>query len=404
MHILVVNNLFPPVIRGGYEVECRDVVEHLRETHRVTVLTTSLDAATAPAEPDVLRVLPWVGDLRRRDAALAAVHTARAQRIVPRVLAQVRPDAIYVWNGAGMPAATLRALQRSGLPLLVRVCEYWFAELFPHDTFTRYLPGGALADAGGPHGLLGAFTRAVNRLPGWRVETQAPFPAAVCWNSEFVAEKAPAPPGFEVVHKAIVIPSNARTQELDAVPRAPVPGRVLYVGRLDAAKGSETVIRAVAQLPEADLVLCGGGTDAERAHLEGLAARLGVRARFTGPVRGAALEAEISAASAWCVPSVWPEPAPLTCTEAALCRVPAVFSRVGGIPEMFADGTQALFHEPGDAEGCATALANCLAGGPAVETRVAAALARGRELSFGPYLAAMDSFLAEGLRSLGHVA
>lgn len=405
MHLLVVTNLFPPVIRGGYEVECRDVVEHLRNTHRVTVLTTSLDAGRAEPSPSVLRVLPWVGDLRRRDAALAALHTARAQRLVSRVLEQVRPDAIYVWNGAGMPASTVRTLQRSGVPVLFRVCEYWFAELFPQDTFTRYLPGGAFVDRGGPHKALGAFTRAVNRLPGWRVETQTPFPAAACWNSRFVEAAAPAPPGVRVTHRAIVIPSNARTKDLDTIPRAPVPGRVLYVGRLDEAKGSATVVRALAALRDvhgvaAQLVLVGGGTDAERAGLEALAHEFGVAARFTGPLRGPALETEVSAASAWCVPSVWAEPAPLTCTEAALCRVPAVFSRVGGIPEMFEEGTQALFHEPHDVAGCAAALAHCLAGGPEVEARVAAALSRGQELGFGPYLAAMDAFLEDGLRSL----
>jgi hypothetical protein len=80
--------------------------------------------------------------------------------------------------------------------------------------------------------------------------------------------------------------------------------------------------------------------------------------------------------------------------------VPAVFSRVGGIPEMFADGTQALFHEREDEHGCAAAIADCLAGGPAVEARVAAAYARGKELSFGPYLEAMDRFFDEGLAAL----
>jgi hypothetical protein len=77
-----------------------------------------------------------------------------------------------------------------------------------------------------------------------------------------------------------------------------------------------------------------------------------------------------------------------------------VFSRVGGIPEMFADGTQALFHEPEDDAGCAAALADCLRGGPAVQARVAAAFTRGQELAFGPYLEAMDAFLADGLAAL----
>ena len=130
------------------------------------------------------------------------------------------------------------------------------------------------------------------------------------------------------------------------------------------------------------------------------AAGVAKRVRLTGPLRGQAFAAEVSAASAWCVPSIWEDPAPLTCTEAALCRVPAVFSRVGGIPEMFTDGTEVLLHPPGDHARCAAALADCLRGGVAVEARVDGAFARGQELSFGPYLAAMDAFLEDGLAAL----
>jgi len=43
LRILVVSNLFPPVVRGGYEMICADAVEHLRERHEVTVLTGRSD-------------------------------------------------------------------------------------------------------------------------------------------------------------------------------------------------------------------------------------------------------------------------------------------------------------------------------------------------------------------------
>ena len=90
----------------------------------------------------------------------------------------------------------------------------------------------------------------------------------------------------------------------------------------------------------------------------------------------------------------------MTCVEAVLCRVPAVLSRVGGNPELLADETEVLFHDGGDADGCAAALARTLPGGPEVQARVDAAFARGRQLSFGPYLEAMDDFFDAGLAAL----
>lgn len=411
--ILVVSNLYPPVVRGGYEVECRDVVEHLRERHEVTVLASTLGAAGAGRERGVLRSLPWVGDERKRDSFLALARAAQGRRAVERALALVRPDVIYVWNAASMPAATLRALQRSGLPMLVRVCEYWFGVVYQRDPLTRYLPGGSRGpgETGGPEALWGAATRAANHLPGLRFEFDEPLPAAVCWNSAFVEARAPAPPGIAVAHRAVVIPSNARTDELAGIPRAPVAGRVLFVGRLDERKGAATVVRALGELQRrhgvrADLVAVGDGSPEQRAEMLAVAGQEGVadRVRLAGLLRGEAFAAEVAAASAWCVPSVWDEPAPLTCTEAALGRVPAVFSRVGGIGEMFAEGSEALFYPPGDHVACAAALADCLAGGAGVQARVNAAFARGRELGFAPYLRAMDAFLEDGLAALAHSA
>lgn len=402
MRILVLSNLYPPVVRGGYEVECRDVVEHLRRSHEVTVLASVHGREACPPDDPVLRELPWVRPNVLRDSLLAAPDALRATRTVRRTLARVRPDAIYVWNGAGMPSATIAALLASGVPTLFRVCEYWFGGLFSADVFSRHLVPGE-------RGLRGAWARAMraaNRLPGLRLELAGDLPAAVCWNSEFVRAAAPAPAPIRAVHEAIVIPSNARTAELAGLPRAPQAGRVLFVGRLEEQKGAAVVVRAVAELKRsgeaATLALVGPGDDAERDALVRLAADLGVadRVRLTGPLRGRALEDEIAAAAAWVVPSVWDEPAPLTCTEAALARVPAVFSRVGGIPEMFREDEEALFFARADHLGCAAALAGALRDDAAVQARVARAYERGQELSFGPYLAAMDRFLADGVAAL----
>lgn len=404
MRVLVLSDLYPPATRGGYEVECHDVVEHLRERHDVVVLTSDWGRERVDPDPAVLRELPWTGEGTRRETLTAPLASARAARVARRTLARVWPEVIYVWNAGGVPATALRALQLDGAPMLVRVCEYWFGHVYEGDQFTRHLH----QTQPGVKGLWDRGMRALGHHPLLRVDPWDPRPAAVSWNSAFVRDAAPPPPAFDVVHGEVIHPSNARMAELErGVARAPEDGRVLFVGRLEERKGAWVVVEALGILARehgirASLRIAGDGTAAEREDLARRAAAAGVadRVSFAGAVRGDAFTAEVAAASAWCVPSVWDEPAGMTCVEAALCRVPAVLSRVGGIPELFADETQALFHDRGDAAGCAAALARTLAGGPEVDARVAAAFARGRELSFGPYLAAMDRFFDAGLAAL----
>jgi glycogen synthase len=404
MRVLVLSDLYPPATRGGYEVECHDVVGHLRALgHEVVVLTSRWGRAGAPVDAAVRRELPWTGEGIRRETLTAPLTSALATRVARRALADVAPEVIYVWNGGGVPATALRALQLHGAPMLVRVCEPWFGHVYADDQFTRYLH----RTRPGAKGWWDRGMRALARLPLLAVDPFAPRPAAVSYNSAFVRAEAPAPPAFDVVYEDVVHPSNARMAELEDIPRAPVDGRVLFVGRLEERKGAHVAIAALGILERehgvrAELRVVGGGSAEERSTLEARARAAGVaeRVTFCGDLRGAAFAAEVAAASAWTVPSVWDEPAGMTCVEAALSRVPAVLSRVGGIPELLVEDEQALFHARGDAQGCARALAATLAGGPAVDARVAAAFARGKELSFGPYLAAMDRFFADGLAAL----
>ena len=403
MRVLVLSDLYPPAVRGGYEVECHDVVEHLRERHDVVVLTSIWERERADLDPTVLRELPWTGEGTRRETLTAAWDSARATRIARRTLARVAPEVIYVWNAGGVPATALRTLQLGGAPMLVRVCEYWFGHVYEGDQFTRHL----FRTQPGVRGLWDRLMRALGRLPLLRVDPWDPRPVAVAWNSAFVRDAAGSSPGFDVVYEALIHPSNARMAELEDVARAPQAGRVLFVGRLEERKGAWVVVEALGILEReygihASLRIVGDGSPEERAELERRAAAAGIAGRlsFMGPLRGDAFTAEVTAAGAWCVPSVWDEPAAMTCVEAALGRVPAVLSRVGGNPELFADETQALFHDRGDAAGCAAALARTLPGGPEVDARVAAAFTRGRELSFEPYLAAMDRMFEAGLEAL----
>ncbi|MBV8472363.1 MAG: glycosyltransferase family 4 protein [Hyphomicrobiales bacterium] len=133
---------------------------------------------------------------------------------------------------------------------------------------------------------------------------------------------------------------------------------ILYFGRLSAEKGVDILIDAAASAG-APLVIVGDGP--RRDELERQAQRLRSRCVFTGHLKGAALWAQVEAASAVALPSVWYEIAPKSVLEAQARGRPIVTTRIGGLPEMVADGVNGLVVEPGDRAALAGALKRIMA-------------------------------------------
>jgi hypothetical protein len=109
--MLVISNLYPPAQVGGYEVLCAEAVRCLAERHEITVLTS--DHQGVPSEPGIVRELAYLpmGTRHTLRAPSATVHAARVTR---RLVDEVRPELVFVWNGAAMPQAAIRIAEQSG--------------------------------------------------------------------------------------------------------------------------------------------------------------------------------------------------------------------------------------------------------------------------------------------------
>ena len=146
----------------------------------------------------------------------------------------------------------------------------------------------------------------------------------------------------------------------ERVQRCPVPGRILFLGRLIRQKGVDDLIRAVAQMDgAAHLHIAGDGP--ERGRLAALAERTGARVVFHGFVEGSRKRAALASASVVCVPSRevagLSEGTPLVVREAGLHRIPVVATRVGGIPELVGTDDDVTLVPPGDPGALRRALA-----------------------------------------------
>jgi len=145
-----------------------------------------------------------------------------------------------------------------------------------------------------------------------------------------------------------------------AGPARPLPAqqRIVFVGVLERYKDVEGLARAwrrvAARLPEARLELIGSGTQAGVA--EALA-REGVEWRRS--VDPAGVARALDRARALVLPSR-SEGLGRVIIEAFMRGRPAIGSRVGGIPDLIADGVNGLLVEVGDADGLAAAIERLL--------------------------------------------
>ncbi|GLZ49445.1 glycosyl transferase [Actinomycetospora sp. NBRC 106375] len=166
--------------------------------------------------------------------------------------------------------------------------------------------------------------------------------------------------------------------------------RVLTVSRLVPRKGVDTVIAALARLPDdVSLVVAGGprlpelDSDPEVARLRDLARAAGVadRVRFAGAVGHDALpQLYRSADAVACVPAY--EPFGLVPLEAMACGRPVVAARVGGLADTVVDGVTGHHVRPGDPAAVASAL-SALRADPARARALGRAGRRRTETEYG---------------------
>jgi glycosyltransferase involved in cell wall biosynthesis len=145
------------------------------------------------------------------------------------------------------------------------------------------------------------------------------------------------------------------------VARRPERGRFLYAGRIANGKGLAELVRAAARRSSGvdTLVLAGATPDRkfeDQLRDEIRALGLSDRVRLTGLLSERELLEEFATAEALVLPS-HQETAPMVVQQAMAAGLPAIATRVGGIPHQIEHENSGLLFEPGDEAALAALLA-----------------------------------------------
>jgi len=173
--------------------------------------------------------------------------------------------------------------------------------------------------------------------------------------------------------RLVVVPNSVDLRRLGpARDGSSEPGRVLSVARLVEKKGLRDLVEACAVLQRRSataglqLEVVGGGP--MRSELRATAERLGVNARFLGPLPQEQVLERYRRAAVYCLPCVVAgsgdrDGLPTSVLEAMALGVPVVTTAVGGLPDAVIDGETGLLVPQHDPEALAAAIERLLTDG-----------------------------------------
>ncbi len=344
--ILIISNRYYPHYKGGYGLRCKSITDELlRRGYDVQVLTSVWRAANE--EPDTqptyrrLHIAePGGGNTlaRRWQHAYWAYVSRLDYRAACQTLAHFKPQLVYVWNMGLMSLSPVYAAQQTAVPLVFDLGDYWLLQRY-YELYRE------------AHPLKKWYRLAVHAIPNFN-----PLQFEHILTNSHVLKQRHVEAGFPADH-IHVIPRGLQPEFMAHTP-APLPTddviKLLYAGRVVAAKGAHLAVETVAQLRQqghpVSLDIVGNGDSAYLAQLQTQIQSLGVQdaVSLKSAVPQKTLLQLYREYHAVLLPSVWVEPFGGIALEAMAQGTCVIASNRGGPAEIITHNHNGILVEPED--------------------------------------------------------
>jgi alpha-maltose-1-phosphate synthase len=335
LSVALLTREYPPEVYGGAGVH----VEYLaRELGRLVDLTVHCQGADRPG---AVAHRPW-DRLSGANPALQTISADLSMAAATRSAGLVHSHTWYA-NLAGHLAALLY-----GIPHVVTVHSLeplrpWKAE---------QLGGGYAVSSWCERTAVEAAAAVIAVSGAMRDDLLAAYPGVAAARVRVIRN------GIDAARYS----PDPATDVLSRYGIDPARPSVLFIGRVTRQKGLPVLLRAAADIdPAAQLVICAGQADTPEieAEVSGLARQLRASRAGVFWLSGMLPRHEViqllTHATVFACPSEY-EPLGIVNLEAMACGTAVVGSRVGGIPEVVADGDTGLLVPPGDPAALARAI------------------------------------------------
>ncbi len=358
MRILAVSNFYPPHYVGGYELGCKDVVDGLRgRGHEVSVLTSSHGVRGLETEAGVYRRLHLGGlsTLPQGSLLRAVAVEFWDHRFLDRLILELRPQVISVWNLAGLADSLLVTIQRFKIPAVYDISDDWLIKKLHKNLWTR-----RSASRTKRVGKVGLWLLLRLLLPQSILPSPSSFEPRHCYFTSRSLKEQYLSWGFSVADARVIYcgvaleeyaPRNEEASDNDI--------NLLYVGQLEKQKGTHTALKALAKLVNsrgvkgARLSIVGTGRDPEYGKcLRDMVidANLQGHVEFLGKVPRENMSKTYNEHDILIFPSIVEEAFSLTLLEAMACGMAVVGTTTGGSKEVLIDGWNSLTFRAEDAD------------------------------------------------------